>query len=84
MKSKKRKKLKSAPSQKRSKRLSGGRTGSNETKFLAAAAPALRLQMDPAWEASVTFNLQLLMRHAALVNEFDLPDEAEPAPVFRD
>ena len=39
--------------------------------------------MDPAWEASVTFNLQLLMRHAALVNEFALPDEAEPAPLFR-
>jgi Protein of unknown function (DUF4089) len=83
MKSKKRKKLKFAPSKKRSKRLSRARTESNETKFVAAAAPALRLQVDPAWEASVTFNLQLLMRHAALVNEFALPDEAEPAPVFR-
>jgi hypothetical protein len=83
MKSKKRKKLKFALSKKQSKRLSRARTGSDETKFVAAAAPALRLQMDPAWEASVTFNLQLLMRHAALVSEFALPDEGEPAPVFR-
>jgi hypothetical protein len=83
MKSKKRKKPKLAPSKKRPERLSKARTGSNETTFVAAAAPALGLQMDPAWEASVAFNLQLLMRHAALVNEFALPDEAEPAPVFR-
>jgi Protein of unknown function (DUF4089) len=39
--------------------------------------------MDQAWKAGVTFNLKLIMRHAALVNEFTLPDEAEPAPVFR-
>jgi hypothetical protein len=83
MKSKKRKKPRFAPSKKKPKRLSKARTRSNETKFVAAAAPTLRLQMDPAWEASVTFNLQLLMRHAVLVNEFTLPDEAEPAPVFR-
>jgi Protein of unknown function (DUF4089) len=82
MKSKKRKKPKFAQSKKRPKRLSKARTRS-KTTFVAAAARSLRLQMDQAWKAGVTFNLKLIMRHAALVNEFTLPDEAEPAPVFR-
>ena len=83
MKIKKRKKSKFTPSTKRPQRLFTARTGSNETTMVAATAPALGLQMDPAWEAGVTFNLQLLIRHATLVDEFALPDEAEPAPVFR-
>ena len=31
----------------------------------------------------VARNLQLLFTHAALVDAFSLPDESEPAPVFR-
>jgi hypothetical protein len=83
MKSRKTKKPKPTRSNKWAEHLYQTRTGSNETNFVAAAAPALGLQMDPAWEASVIFNLQLIMRHAAIVNEFTLPDDAEPAPVFR-
>ena len=33
--------------------------------------------------SGVKFNLQLVLRHAALVDEFALPDDAEPAPVFQ-
>jgi len=44
---------------------------------------ALALPMDPSWHAGVTFNLQLLLKHAALIDEFSLADDAEPAPVFR-
>ena len=51
--------------------------------LVAASAQALALSIDPAWRAGVTLNLQLLFKHAALVNEFPLPDEIEPAPVFR-
>jgi hypothetical protein len=51
--------------------------------MVAAAAQALGLPIDPAWQANVKFNLQLILRHAALVDEFPLPDDAEPAPVFR-
>jgi len=51
--------------------------------MVAAAAQALGLPVDPAWEANVKFNLRLILRHAALVDEFVLPDDAEPAPVFR-
>jgi hypothetical protein len=45
-------------------------------------ARALGLTLDPAWHKSIAFNLRLIMRHAALVDEFALPDDAEPAPVF--
>jgi hypothetical protein len=48
-----------------------------------AGATALALPIDAAWRAGVEFNLQLLYRHAALVDAFALPDETEPAPVFR-
>jgi hypothetical protein len=50
--------------------------------FAAASAQALGLALDPAWHDSVAFNLRLILRHAALVDEFALPDDAEPAPVF--
>jgi len=50
--------------------------------LVAASAQALRLTLDPAWQANIKFNLQLILRHSALVDEFPLPDDAEPAPVF--
>ena len=50
--------------------------------LVAANAQALGLTLDPAWHGSVAFNLRLILRHAALVDEFVLPDDAEPAPVF--
>ena len=50
--------------------------------LVAASAQALGLKLDPAWEANVTFNLQLILRHAALVDEFALSDDSEPAPTF--
>src|SRR5262249_31475072 len=51
--------------------------------LVAAGAEALGLTLDPAWHGSIAFNLRLILRHAALVDEFALPDDAEPAPVFR-
>jgi hypothetical protein len=51
--------------------------------LVTAAGEALGLSIEPSWQAGVTFNLQLLFKHAALVDQFPLPDEAEPAPVFR-
>jgi hypothetical protein len=50
--------------------------------FVAASAQALGLTLDPAWHKSIAFNLRLILRHAAVVDEFALPDDAEPAPVF--
>jgi len=51
--------------------------------LVAAGAQALALPIDPAWQAGVRFYLHLLFMHAALVDDFPLPDETEPAPVFR-
>jgi Protein of unknown function (DUF4089) len=50
--------------------------------LVRANALALGVTLDPAWHGSVAFNLRLILRHAALVDEFVLPDDAEPAPVF--
>ena len=50
--------------------------------LVTANARALGLTLDPAWYNSIAFNLRLILRHAALVDEFALPDDAEPAPVF--
>ncbi len=51
--------------------------------LVAASAEALLLRIDTAWRASVKRNLQVILKHAALVDQFSLPDDVEPAPVFR-
>jgi hypothetical protein len=51
--------------------------------FIDAASVALDLPLDPGWKKEVKANLKATLRHGALVCEFALPDEAEPAPVFR-
>jgi len=50
--------------------------------LVTANAQALGLTLDPAWHNSIAFNLRVILRHAALVDEFALSDDAEPAPVF--
>jgi hypothetical protein len=51
-------------------------------EYIDAAAKALRLPVEPAWKRSVQANLEVSLRLARLVDEFALPDEAEPASVF--
>jgi hypothetical protein len=51
--------------------------------FIAASARALALPVNPAWYPTIRSNLEVTFRLAALVAEFRLPDDAEPAPVFR-
>jgi hypothetical protein len=50
--------------------------------FIDAAARALDLPVEPEWKPAIRANLEVTLRLAALVDGFDLPDEAEPAPVF--
>ena len=52
-------------------------------EFIAAAAAALQLPLEPDWQTAVKANLAVTLKHAATVAEFALPDDAEPAPVFR-
>jgi hypothetical protein len=51
--------------------------------MIEAATGALRIPVDPSWQAEVKSQLQTILRHGALVAEFPLPDEIEPAPVFK-
>jgi len=51
--------------------------------LVAVSAQQLALPIDPAWRAGVKVNLKLLFEHAARVDALPLPDEIEPAPVFR-
>ena len=50
--------------------------------LIAASAQALALPCDPAWVPAIKMNLQVILSQAALVDEFVLPDDTEPAPVF--
>ena len=50
--------------------------------YISSAAVALGIPLDPAWKASIRANLDVTFRFAAQVAEKELPDDAEPAPVF--
>jgi hypothetical protein len=50
--------------------------------YIDASAVVLGLTIAPEWRAAVRANLATTFRLGALVAEFELPDEAEPAPVF--
>jgi hypothetical protein len=52
-------------------------------EFIDAAARALDLTIEPAWKPEIEANLEVTLRLAAAFAEFPLPDDAEPAPVFR-
>jgi hypothetical protein len=52
-------------------------------QFIEAAASALSLPIEPEWKPAIRANLEMTLKHAAAVDEFPLPDEAEPAPVFK-
>jgi hypothetical protein len=51
--------------------------------LIEAAARLLAMPVDPAWVPAIRGNLDVTLKLAALVAAFRLPDEAEPAPVFR-
>ena len=50
--------------------------------YIDAVAKALALPVEDAWKPAVKANLEVSLRLARLVDEFALPDEAEPASVF--
>jgi hypothetical protein len=62
---------------------------SNRTKadplddLIEAAGPAFGLSIKPEWRSAVRAHLHVIFGQAALFAEFELPDEAEPAPVFK-
>ena len=50
--------------------------------YIDAVSKALALSVEEAWRPAVRANLEVSLRLARLVDEFALPDEAEPASVF--
>ena len=50
--------------------------------YIAASANLLDLEIKAEWRESVRANLDVTLKLAALVADFSLPDETEPAPVF--
>jgi hypothetical protein len=50
--------------------------------LVVASARALGLPLDPSWQTGVTSNLRLILRHAAEIDSFPLPDDTEPAAIF--
>lgn len=51
--------------------------------FIDSAAKVLSLPLEPAWKPAVRANLEASLKLANMVSEFPLPDDAEPAPVFK-
>jgi hypothetical protein len=50
--------------------------------YIEAVSKALGLPIADGWKPAVKANLEVSLRLARLVDEFALPDEAEPASVF--
>ena len=50
--------------------------------WITSSASLLNLPFDPAWLPSIRTNVEVTFRLAKLVDDFPLPDDAEPAPVF--
>jgi 1-carboxybiuret hydrolase subunit AtzG-like protein len=50
--------------------------------YIDAVSKALALPVEDAWRPAVRANLDVSLKLARLVDEFALPDEAEPASVF--
>lgn len=51
--------------------------------LIDAMARMLALPLDPAWKPDVRANLEVTFKQAALVAEFELPDDAEPVSIFK-
>jgi hypothetical protein len=60
-----------------------GRQPDRLDEVLAANAKGLGLKIDKAWMPAVRSHFEVTLRHGGLVVAFRLPDEAEPAPVFK-
>ena len=51
-------------------------------EYIDAASRMLRLPVKDAWKPAVRDSLEVSMRLARMVDEFEFSDEAEPASVF--
>lgn len=52
-------------------------------EFITAGAALLGIPIAPEWQPAIRAHLAACLIHATMVGEFPLPDDAEPAAVFR-
>ena len=50
--------------------------------LIDAAAALLEIPLRPEWRPAIRAHLEISLAQARLLAAVDLPDEAEPAPVF--
>ena len=50
--------------------------------YIDAVSTALALPIEESWRPAVRANLEVSLRLGRMVDEFALPDETEPAPIF--
>ncbi|MDD1519446.1 DUF4089 domain-containing protein [Bradyrhizobium sp. WBAH42] len=50
--------------------------------YIDAVSKALALPIEEGWRPAVRANLEVSLRLGRLVDDFALPDETEPAPIF--
>lgn len=51
-------------------------------ELIQSAAKILGIPLDNAWKPAIRANLEVTLKLARIVDEFPLPDDAEPAPVY--
>ena len=51
--------------------------------YIDSAAALLGLPLEPEWKGAVRASLDVTLKHAALVAEKELPDDAEPAAIYQ-
>ncbi len=50
--------------------------------YIDATAKVLRLPIEDAWKPVIRANLDVTLKMARMVDDFVLPDEAEPASIY--
>jgi hypothetical protein len=51
--------------------------------LIDSGAALLEIPIAPEWREAIRFHLDISLGLSAVVTDFSLPDEFEPAPVFR-
>lgn len=78
-----RKKPAAAKKARKGTKLRVSRADAELMSVIAASAKVLRLNIKKGWQPQVLANLKVTLQHAARVAEFRLPEDIEPAPVFK-
>jgi hypothetical protein len=57
-------------------------TDKDPDTLIDVASRAIGVPVEQDWKPAIKDHLAVVLRLAAVVEQFKLPDEAEPAPVF--